>query len=50
MVRAFLAFNRAYEITLHPSYLLSFNPEWFASHMPLCLKDTGGSLWLRRVE
>jgi predicted O-methyltransferase YrrM len=50
MVRAFLAFNHVFEIVLHPSFLLQFHRPWFERHMPLCLKNTGGSLWLRRVR
>jgi hypothetical protein len=49
MVRAFLAFNRAYEIVFFNSFLQHFHRPWFEQHMPLCLKNTGGSLWLRRV-
>ena len=49
MVRAFLAFNRAYEIVFFNSFLEHFHRAWFEQHMPLCLKNTGGSLWLRRV-
>lgn len=22
--------------------------DWFSEHMPLCLKNMGGSVWLRR--
>lgn len=50
MVRAFLAFNTAFEIVLYPSFLLQFHRPWFEEHMPACLNNTGGSLWLRRVR
>jgi len=49
MVRAFLAFNRTYEIVFFNTFLEHFHRAWFEQHMPLCLKDTGGSLWLQRV-
>jgi hypothetical protein len=49
MIRAFLAFNRAYEIFFYNTYLEHFHRTWFDQHMPLCLRNTGGSLWLRRV-
>jgi hypothetical protein len=49
MVRAFLAFNRTYEVTFFNTFLEHFHRAWFEQHMPLCLCDTGGSLWLRRV-
>jgi hypothetical protein len=50
MVRAFLAFNSAFEVVLYPSFLLHFHRPWFEQYMPMCLKNTGGSLWLRRVR
>jgi predicted O-methyltransferase YrrM len=49
MVRAFLTFNSAYEIVFFNSFLEHFHRVWFEQHMPLCLENTGGSLWLRRV-
>lgn len=49
LVRAFLTFNRAYEVVFFNTFLEHFHRAWFAQHMPLCLNNTGGSLWLRRV-
>lgn len=49
MVRAFLTFNQAFEIAFFNTFLEHFHRAWFEQHMPLCLRNTGGSLWLRRV-
>lgn len=48
LLRAFLQYNRAFEIVLFNTYLEQMHPGWFASNMPLCLKNLGGSLWLRK--
>ena len=48
LLRAFLQYNEAFEIVLFNTYLEQARPEWFAEHMPLCLKNPGGSIWLRR--
>lgn len=48
VLRAFLQYNDAFEILLFTHFLMSSRPEWFAEHMPLSLRDPGGSMWLRR--
>ena len=48
LVRAFLEFNDAFEVVLFNTYLEALRPEWFEENMPLCLKNPGGSIWLRR--
>lgn len=48
LLRAFLAFNSAFEIVLFNTFLERFHEEWFRAHMPLCLENRGGSIWLRR--
>jgi hypothetical protein len=48
-VRAFLEFNDAFEIVLFGTYLIRFHRDWFARHMPLCLENPGGALWMKRV-
>ena len=50
VLRAFLQFNDRFKIQLFPNFLMHFHEELFAKHMPLCLKDPGGSIWLRRVS
>lgn len=49
-LRAFLAFNDAFEIVLFNTFLERFHRELFERDMPLCLVNTGGSIWLRRVR
>jgi predicted O-methyltransferase YrrM len=54
-LRAFLAFNRAFEIVAFNDYLFRFQRDAVAAHMPLALRQPPGaegntavSLWLRR--
>ena len=49
LLRAFLSFNPEFEIVLFNTFLERFHRETFAIHFPLCLRNTGGSIWLRRV-
>jgi methyltransferase family protein len=49
VLRAFLEHNDAFEIVLFNTFLQSFHEAWYAANMPLCLKNRGGSIWLRRV-
>jgi len=49
ILRAFLQFNTAFEIVLMNTYLEHLQPAWFEKHMPLCLKNPGGSIWIRRA-
>ncbi|MGH8589672.1 MAG: class I SAM-dependent methyltransferase [Gammaproteobacteria bacterium] len=48
VLRAFLEFNQAFEIVVFNTFLETFHSDWFEKYMPLCLKDRGGSIWLRR--
>lgn len=47
-VRAFLMYNREYEVVLFNHFLLNKNPKWFQDNMPLCTKNPGGSIWLQK--
>ncbi|MEI7940615.1 MAG: class I SAM-dependent methyltransferase [Verrucomicrobiota bacterium] len=49
LVRAFLQNNQAYKIMLFADYAGKRFREFLAERMPLCLKDTGGALWLRKA-
>lgn len=49
LLRAFLQYNSAFQIAFFNTYLEHFYEERFAERMPLCLKNRGGSLWLRKV-
>ena len=48
LLRAFLQFNSVYSIVLMNTFLEHFHEEYFRVHMPLCLVNRGGSIWLRR--
>lgn len=48
ILRAFLMFNREFEIVLFANYVGQFEREWLAREMPLVLENPGGNLWLRR--
>ena len=47
-LRAFLQYNAAFEIALFNTFLEAFHEPFFAQQMPLCLKNRGGSLWLKK--
>ena len=49
LLRAFLMYSNAFEIVLFNTFLETFHEDWFEREMPLCLKNRGGSIWLRRV-
>ena len=49
-VRSFLQYNDSFEIVYFNSFMNQEHRGAVGSKMPLCLKDDGGSLWLRRVR
>jgi hypothetical protein len=49
LLRAFLQFNSQYQIVLMNTFLEHFHEDFFREHMPLCLVNLGGSIWLRRT-
>ena len=49
MLRAFLQYNKAFEIVLMNTYMEYFHQPFFEENMPLCLKNRGGSIWIRRT-
>jgi hypothetical protein len=49
-LRAFLAYNRAWEIYFFNNYVCTHFKDYIAEKMPLCLKDVGGSLYLRKIS
>jgi hypothetical protein len=48
-LKAFLQFNSAFRIVFFNTYLNLFHRPIYEKHMPLCLKNTGGSLWIQRL-
>ncbi len=49
-LRAFLAYNTQWEIYFFNSYVGEVFRDVLAQEMPLCLKNAGGSLYLRRLD
>jgi predicted O-methyltransferase YrrM len=49
LLRAFLQYNSAFEIVLMNDYLAHFHRDFLRQRMPLCLENTGGSIWLRKT-
>jgi hypothetical protein len=48
VLRAFLEYNSAFEIVCFNTFLQQVHGDFFGRHMPLCLKNPGGSIWLRK--
>ena len=49
ILRAFLQFNSEFTIKLYTAYLMTRHREWFEQHMPNCLRNTGGQIWIERT-
>jgi predicted O-methyltransferase YrrM len=49
MLRAFLQYNHAFKVLFFNAYMCAFYEEYIRQHMPLCLKNVGGSLWLQKL-
>ncbi|GBF82872.1 class I SAM-dependent methyltransferase [Aphanothece sacrum] len=50
MLRAFLQYNNNFKIELFNNFLTLFFADFFQEKMPLCQKNTGGSIWLRKIQ
>ncbi|MBM3392172.1 MAG: class I SAM-dependent methyltransferase [Betaproteobacteria bacterium] len=48
MLRTFLQFNTSFRVVLMNTFMQHFHEAFFKERMPLCLKNPGGSIWLRR--
>lgn len=48
MLRTFLQFNSSFSVLLMNTFMAHFHRPFFEEKMPLCLKNTGGSIWLRK--
>ncbi len=48
LLRAFLQYNSAFRVVLMNTYMEHFHEPLFQEKMPLCLKNTGGSIWIRK--
>jgi hypothetical protein len=49
LLRAFLMYNTCFRIKAFNTFLAVFHEEWFKREMPLCLRNSGGSIWLQRT-
>lgn len=49
ILRAFLQYNSQFKIVLFNTFLEYYYEYWFKENMPLCLKNRGGSIWLKRL-
>jgi hypothetical protein len=49
LLRAFLQYNSAFKIRIWNQFLAAHYPDKLRECMPLCMKNTGASLWLQRV-
>jgi predicted O-methyltransferase YrrM len=49
ILKAFLMYNPHYSIVVFNTFLEQFYKEWFRENMPDCLKNEGGSIWLRKL-
>lgn len=48
LLRAFLQFNSSFHIVLMNTFLEYFHVRIFQEEFPLCLKNTGASIWIRK--
>jgi predicted O-methyltransferase YrrM len=48
-LRAFLSYNSEWEIVFFNTYVATIFKDFLLEKMPLCLKNTGGSLYIRRT-
>lgn len=48
ILRAFLMYNPEFEVVMFNTFLEEHHEGWFKKHMPLCLENKGGSIWIRR--
>jgi len=49
LLRSFLQYNYAFRVVLFNTYLGQFYEDTFREEMPLCLKNRGGSIWIKRI-
>ena len=50
VLRAFLQYNQSFKILAFNTFLEHFHQAEFQQHLPLCLKNTGGSIWLQKTK
>jgi hypothetical protein len=50
MLRTFLQYNKSFEVVMMNSFMEYAHESFFREKMPLCLKNTGGSIWIRKTS
>lgn len=50
LLRSFLMYNSVFPIRLFSTFLLQYHADWFREHMPRCLNNAGGNLWLQKTS
>jgi len=48
MLRTFLQYNREFRMVLMNTFMEHYHEAFFRERMPLCLKNPGGSIWIRK--
>ena len=46
--RGFLQYNEQFEVIFFNAYREMFFAGYIAENMPLCMKNKGGSIWVRK--
>lgn len=49
ILKSFLMYNDKFEIVIFNTFLEAFHKPWFKENMPICLKNEGGSIWIRKI-
>lgn len=49
MLRAFLQYNDSFKIQFFNTFLEYFYRDKFINDMPLCMKNPGGSIWIKKI-
>lgn len=49
-LRAFLSYNDSFEILYFNDYMRLFHQDAIMQKMPLCMKNSGGSIWLKKIK
>ncbi len=50
LLRAFLQYNKAFKICFFNTFLEQFYSDEFMQEMPLCMRNKGGSIWLKKCD
>jgi len=50
MLRTFLQYNNSFEVVMMNTYMEYAHQSFFEEKMPFCLKNLGGSIWIRKAS